>query len=306
MIELRHLRYFVAVAEELHFGRAASRLGISQPPLSQQLRALEEELGAPLLERTSRRVRLTDAGRLLLAEARATLAQADHAVDVVRRVRRGEAGELAIGFAASAPFVTKVSNALFRYRRAYPDVHLRLAELPRDEQLALVASRELDIGFVRGVEKPRLAAPLIAVQFMEEELLVAMRSDHRLAAADGPLRVGELAEVPMVLYQRRLGAGFNEDFDLLCRNAGFEPLVAQEVAGLATLLGLVAAGFGLTVLVRSMSALQLGDLVYRRLDEPEAISRLWLVHRQEPSATCARFLALACDGAPGSDTSPTG
>jgi DNA-binding transcriptional LysR family regulator len=195
MMELRHLRYFVAVAEELHFGRAARRLGISQPPLSQQLRALEQALGAPLLERTSRRVRLTEAGQLFLIEARATLVQAERASDVVRRVSQGEAGELAIGFAPSAPLVTKVASALFRFREAYPSVELQLSELTRLEQVEMVANGQLDLGFIRGLE-PDGTEGLIVSPFLEEEMILALRRDHPLASHPGPLRIAMLAQEP--------------------------------------------------------------------------------------------------------------
>jgi DNA-binding transcriptional LysR family regulator len=291
-MELRHLRYFVCVADELHFGRAAALLGISQPPLSQQIRALEEELGVALFERTSRRVRLTEAGRLFLVEARRTLEQAAHAVEVARRTRKGEVGELSIGFIASVPFVPRVASALFRFRTAYPAVHLNLAEMPRDVQIPSLVERRLDIGFMRG-DKPRGLPPeLIADVFLEEEMIVGMHRDHPLAARKDALRVADLRDEPFVLYEHDFSSGFNDHLFALCRRAGFDPDVVQEASGIATLLGLVAAGFGLTVIGRSLSALHLDNVVYRVLADPDAISRLWIIHHRDPTATARSFTEL--------------
>ena len=290
-MELRHFKYFVGVAEELHFGRAAVRLGISQPPLSQQIRSLEAELGVELFERTSRRVRLTEAGRAFLDEARKTLAQVDHAVATARRADRGEIGELAIGFITSAPLTPLLSTALFDFRTAYPAVHLDLAEMPRANQIERLAERTLDVGFIRGVEPPLLPPTLVASMLLEEDILVAMRADHRLARRD-TLGIADLSDEAFVLYESKLGSGFNEHLTRLCRTAGFEPRVVQEVGALATLLGLVAAGFGVTVLARSLAALHLEDLVYRVLDSPGAISRLWLIHHREVSPACRKLIDI--------------
>lgn len=291
-MELRHFRYFVRVAEELHFGRAAAQLGISQPPLSQQIRALEQELGVDLFERTSRRVRLTEAGELFLEEARRTLEQVEHAAETARRVRMGEIGRLAIGFTASAPFVPMIANALFHYRSTYPSVHMELAEMPPALQIDAVAEGRLHAGFIRSFDPPAMPAGVLATALLEEELLVAMRRDHRLASCAGPLTIAHLEQEPMVLYERRFGAGFNEHIAQLFRAAGQEPNIIQEASGLATLLGLVAAGFGITVLTRSLSALHLDDVTYRPLDEPNAVSRLWLVQHAQPSPACRRFTAI--------------
>lgn len=289
-MELRQLRYFVTVAEELHFGRAAARLGMSQPPLSQQIRALEQELGLSLLERTSRRVKLTEAGRLFLAEARKTLDQAERAAAIAQRARSGEIGELSIGFTASVPFVPQVASALFRFRTAYPAVHLQLNELPRDTQIEALVERQLDLGFIRGVLAPRLPEGLEASLFLEEPLLVAMHEGHRLATMPGPIRIADLEPENFVLYRPELGAGFIEPFMQLCGNAGFRPRVVQEASGSATLLGLVAAGFGITVISRSFGALHLDNVVHRPFADPDAISRLWLVRHRTPSPTCELFI----------------
>ncbi|MBT2189458.1 LysR family transcriptional regulator [Sphingobium sp. H33] len=279
-MDLRQLRYFVRVAEELHFGRAAAQLGISQPPLSQQVRALEEELGLTLLERTSRRVKLTEPGRLFLVEARRTLEQAGRTVEAARRIRLGEVGELSIAFTASVAFVPAVTSALFRFRQSHPNVHLRLQEAARETQIADLAERKLDLGFVRGPDAPHLPAGLVATPFVEEDLLVAMRSDHEFARGDAKIQLAALAAEPFIFYDRMLGSGFNENVFALFRSGGFEPNIVLEASGPTTLLGLVAAGFGMTVVARSLSTLHLDNVSYREIDSPAAVSRLWLVHHQ--------------------------
>lgn len=290
-MDLRHLRYFVRVAEELHFGRAATQLGISQPPLSQQIRALEDELGVALFERTSRRVRLTEAGEIFLPEARKALQQADHAAEVARRAARGEIGELALGLLSSVLFVPAVASALFRFRQAYPAIRLDLRELSLEAQLEALAEGDLDMGFVRSPEPPELSHGLMATLMLEEEMVVAMRRDHPLADR-ATVAVADLAEESFVLYERRLGAGFNEQLIRMCRAAGFEPRVIQESGGIATLLGLVSAGFGITFLARSLSVIHLDSLVYRPLAGNDTLSRLWMIRPIRPSLACRQLQAM--------------
>lgn len=295
-MELRHLRYFVRVAEELHFGRAAAKLGISQPPLSQQIRALEDELGIELFDRTSRRVRLTDAGALFLVEARRTLDQARHAVDVARRIQQGEEGELAIGFASSVPFVPLVSASFARFRAAYPAIHLTLKELGRDGQISELREGQLDLGFIRGIDRPILPGALVSSVVQEEALLVALREDHPLAHPDRALTVSDIGGQPLVMFSRDAGAGFNEQVDLLFARAGQELRVVQEVNGLGSMLGLVAAGLGITVISESLRALKADGVVYRPLAEQGAESRLWLIRGPEPTPIARAFIKMLRDG----------
>ncbi|MET0363354.1 MAG: LysR substrate-binding domain-containing protein [Sphingobium sp.] len=289
-MDLRHLRYFLCVAEEMHFGRAAQRLGISQPPLSQQIRALEDELGVRLFDRTSRRVRLTEAGRLFEPEARQTLTQADRAMETARRAHRGEIGHLRLGFTASAPFVPRVAQALYDFRQSYPDVTLVLQELARDEQIAQVDDGTLDIGILRGFDPPLLPDGMMAQCLLEEGMLLAMRQDHPLATRVTDPAIADLAGEPLVLYGATNGAGFNEHFLSLCAEVGFQPTVAHEASSFATLLGLVAAGFGPTILAGSLARLHVDTLVYRPLATSVA-SRLWMIHKQELSPPARVFKA---------------
>jgi len=294
-MDLRHLRYFLCVAEEMHFGRAAERLGISQPPLSQQIRALEEELGARLFERTSRRVALTEAGRMFLPEARQALAQVERAAQVARLTQRGEMGRLGLGFTASAPFVPRVTEALYSFLQSRPQVELIVKELAHNDQIAGIARGELDLGIVRAFDPPALPPTMVSECLLEEEMLLAMRRDHPLAQRNEDPAIADLATVPLVLYGASSGAGFNEHFFALCEQAGFQPNIALEVSSFATLLGLVAAGFGGTILPQSLARLQVENLIMRRLSAP-VTSRLWMIHSSELSPTALAFKAAMTNG----------
>jgi DNA-binding transcriptional LysR family regulator len=287
-MDLRHLRYFLCIAEEMHFGRAAQRLGISQPPLSKQIRALEEELGVLLFERTSRRVRLTEAGRLFEPEARKALEQADRAAQIARLAHRAEIGRLGLGFTTSGPFVPLVARALHRFRQTYPDVELILREQGRDEQIEGVRSRELDIGIVRDFRNPVLPDGMVAELLQREEMILALRSDHWLARRPEPPRIADLRDEPLVLYGPPNGSGFTEHFEALCEEAGFAPKIAHEARSLATLLGLVAAGFGPTIIAQSMTRLHIDNVVNRRFATPTP-SALWLIHNRDLPPTGAAF-----------------
>lgn len=288
-MDLRHLRYFLCVAEEMHFGRAALRLGISQPPLSQQIRALEEELGVRLFDRTSRRVRLTEAGRLFEPEARQTLVQAERAAQIARMAQRAEIGHLGLAFTTSGPFVPPVARALYRFRQTYPNVELILREQGRDEQVESVRSRQLDLGIVRDYEAPLLPDGMVSQCLLKEEMVLALRADHWLALRAAPPSIADLAEEPLVLYGAPNGAGFTEHFFTLCARAGFAPKISHEARSLATLLGLVAAGFGPTVIAQSMARLHVDNVVNRPFDVP-VMSSLWLIHHEDLSPTGRAFL----------------
>jgi DNA-binding transcriptional LysR family regulator len=287
IMDLRHLRYFMAVAEEMHFGRAAARLGISQPPLSQQIRALEQELGVQLFDRTSRRVRLTTGGELFLPQARQTLLQAERAMLTAKRAQMGEIGHLALGITASAPFVPVVSRALYQFRQIHPEVELRLQEMGRDDQIAAIERDLIDIAIIRDADRPLLPTNLTATRLIEESMVLAVRGDHPLAARAAEPGIPDLRDEPLVLYSTAAGAGFNEHLYRLCQDAGFWPRVVYEASGLATLLGLVAAGFGSTILSQSLARLHVENLVYRQFADLGA-TRLWLIHKATP-APCARM-----------------
>lgn len=292
-MELRHLRYFVHVAEELHFGRAARRLGVSQPPLSQQIQILEQEIGARLFERTNRRVELTEVGRQFLPEVRAALDQVAHAVAVARRAHRGESGEITIGMTASAPFTGSVAKAILTFRQQYPDVRLTMSEMPSPLQLEALAAGSLHVGFIRGAELPDLPVGIEATEIYEDRLVLVMREEHPLAQIGRAITMPELAGESFVFYSRGLGAGFHEQWLALCHRAGFEPKIAQEVHELSTLLGFIAAGLGVSVVAASIQALQVEHVVYRALDAPDAATKMWLTYnKKKATPACQTFINL--------------
>ncbi|EMR0622262.1 LysR family transcriptional regulator [Pseudomonas aeruginosa] len=290
-MELRHLRYFIAVAEELHFGRAAERLGISQPPLSQQIQALEEEIGARLFERTNRRVELTDAGRLFLDESRQVLAQVDKAVLLARRAHLGELGELKIGFTSSAPFTSTIPSSIHAFRKAYPDVHLDLQEMSSRQVLKALLEESLQVGVIRPLALPDAVH---WVELFREPLVAVLRADHPLAAgSEDGLAIAALAEEPFVFFPRSYGTGLYDQVIALTRQAGFSPRIAQEASEAMTIIGLVSAGLGVSILPASFRRTQVDGVVYRTLSDPEATTAVWLVRRQnEGSPLALSFIDL--------------
>ncbi len=285
-MELRHLRYFIAVAEELHFGRAAEQLGISQPPLSQQIQALEEEIGARLLERTNRRVALTAAGQLFLTEARLVLQQVDRAVLLARRAHQGEIGELKIGFTASAPFTSTLPRSILAFRQAYPDVHLELQELSSGQAVEALLEERVEVGLIRPIALPD---SLEAVELFSEPLVAVLRADHPLAESnpDG-LEIAALADEPFVFFPRSYGTGLYNQLIALSRQAGFSPRIAQEAGEAMTIIGLVAAGLGVSMLPASFRRTRVDGVVYRTLLDPGATSSVWLVRRRDEHSPLAQ------------------
>lgn len=259
-MELRHLRYFVAVAEELHFGRAAARLHIAQPPLSQQIRALEGELGGSLFHRTRRRVELTDAGRAFLPEARATLAQAERAREALQEVRTGERGRLAVGFVTSACH-TVLPAAVRDFRARYPNVEVTLHEMTPAAQLDALIRRGIDVGLLRPpVDMEGIATEIV----LHEPLAVAIPAEHPRAKRKG-LRLLDLREEPFILFPRRHGPGLSDVAHEACRGAGFAPRVAHEPNEMQALLAHVASGLGISIVPASIASFHPGAIVYRPL-----------------------------------------
>jgi DNA-binding transcriptional LysR family regulator len=285
-MELRHLRYFIAVAEELHFGRAAQVLGISQPPLSQQIQALEHEVGARLFERTNRRVELSEAGRLFLAEARLVLAQVDKAADVARRAQLGQLGELKIGFTSSAPFNSSIPQAIFAFRQAFPAVHLALQEMSSKEVAEALVDESVQVGIMRPLPLPE---SLVAVELFREPLVAIIRADHPLAVgSEKGLELSALAAEPFVFFPRSYGSGLYAQLINLARQAGFSPLITQEAGEAMTIIGLVAAGLGVTVLPASYQRMRIDGVVYRTLLDAEANTAVWLVQRRDQHSAMAK------------------
>jgi DNA-binding transcriptional LysR family regulator len=290
-IELRHLRYFVAVAEDLHFGKAANRLGISQPPLSQQILALEREIGARLFERSNRRVELTNAGSLFLKEAVEILGKVDSAAALAERIHRGEVGEVKIGFFGSAPFVDEFQRLVFDFRKQHPNVNLVLQEMSTYQQVDAILDGRLHLGFVRPLQ-PR-PTPIQSVKISSERLAVVMRSDHSLASKDHELSVADLASEPLVTYAKSIGSGLYQKIADLCRDAGYSPKVAQEANTTPTMMGLVAAGIGISILPASLERLSFEGLKFVPLRDPGAQTAVLLAKRWDDRSALARHLFQA-------------
>lgn len=262
-MELRHLRYFIAVAEENHFGRAAERLHMAQPPLSRAIRQLEAALGVDLLERTSRRVALTPAGAAYLHEAREVLGAVDAARARARRVADGREGRLTVGCVGSATY--SLLPALARALRAeLPNVEVRFrGEMLAPDQVAALRDGALDLGLLRHTEG--LAPGLRVTVLREDRLLVAVPQDHALATRD-QVAIAELEHEELVLHGGSAGSAMRRLVTSLCEEAGFAAHVAHEVAETSTLLTFVAAGLGIAVVPEPTALLGVPGVVHVPLD----------------------------------------
>ena len=298
MVEIRHLRYFVAVAEELHFGRAASRLHVSQSPLSQQIIQLERELGVELLERTKRRVELTAAGEVYLEEARRVLVSHRRAEEAARRAARGEMGKLILGFAGSAadgvlPSLLKVS------RERLPDLGVELrGEMLSSELVRALDEDEIQIAILlrNSTENPELGVTVVR----QEPFVVALPVEHPLARCR-LLDLRDLSTERFILFPRRRGAVLHDAVINACHNAGFSPTVVQEATELPTQVSLVASGMGVALVPASMRRLRYAGVIYRSLrGRPPAPDTAVAWRRGTQSPMVKAFLQVVGDFAEGS------
>jgi len=296
-MELRHLRYFIAVAEEGHITRAAEKLGMQQPPLSLQIRALEKELNVQLFKRLPRGVELTDAGSAFLERARAILDQVERALATTRRTARGEQGRVAVGFTSSAPFHPFVPRVIRSFREISPLVSLVLEESGSSELVQALHSEEIDAAFIRSPVADVVG--LLVRPILEEEMLVALPDGHPLAAESAALPLAELANETFILYKRPGGPGLYDTIITACRGSGFSPRVGQEAPRIISTLNLVAAGLGVSIVPASLRRLQMDGVLYRRLeDNPQLRAPLILACRRgENSAAVQRFIELVQNSA---------
>ncbi len=289
-MELRHLRYFVAVAEELHFGRAAARLHLAQPPLSRQIRALEDEVGTSLLARTNRRVQLTEAGQIFLEGARRTLAQADAALGDARRAARGEIGPLSLGFVGSATYAV-LPRLLRAFRAAYPDVELHLQSLTSREQVASLRERRIDVGLLRPpVDDPSLALRMI----VREPLLAVLPEAHPLAGRER-VPLAALACEPFILYRRASGPATYDRIVGVCLQAGFSPTIVQETDEMQTMAGLVAGGLGVALMIAPVGAPRNAGVAYKPLEDATPTWEMSLAWRQDNKTAVVRGFLPICE-----------
>ena len=276
-MKLRQLQFFIAVAEELSFSRAAIKLHVAQPSLSTQIKVLEEEVGARLFERDKRHVSLTPAGRRFQQRAISVLSMADSAKSEARSTARGQLGTIALGYTALSMFSTALPHAIRQFRRREPNVVMTLRELTSLEQLHELGERTLDVGVLRKVD---VAAPkgISIVEWYRTPLVAAVPQDHPRAAS-GLLSLNDLKNESFIMYPRGAGTGIYWQVIDLCTAAGFRPRVVREVIESSTIIGLVAAGVGIAIVPADMNSIQFSGVVYRRITDTGAYTALHLAQR---------------------------
>lgn len=293
-MDFRQLRYFVAVAEALSFSEAARKLHVSQPPLSIQIKALEDELGSALLERTRHKVSLTAAGSLFLEKARAALANLDQAREVVKQVASGEAGEIRVAFTASVPMHDPFPRAFQRFRETHRNAMLELVHMSTGQQLQQIEHGEIDVGFLRPSPQFRPPATITVREVLADRLVVVVPLSHRLAGNAGQaVNIAELSGEPFLLFPRGLGCGLFDHVTTLCNRAGFAPKTVQEAREATTIIGLVASGAGVAVLPEIYGRTGIPGVAYLPLEGPDAASRVLMAHRAEAlSPIMERFVGF--------------
>lgn len=292
MIDLRLLRQFVAVAEELHFHRAAARLHMSQPPLTAAIRRLEDALGSELIVRGNRTLGLTVAGQTLLVEARATLQQAEQALQRTREAAAGHCGSLRVGYVGSALY-GRLPGLIRHFRQQYPQVQLHLHEATSRQQQQWLREQRIDVGVLI---PPIPAAELLLHDFDHDRLAIALPRAHALADA-AQVRVAMLADEPFVSWPAGEGIGFHAQVLGLCTAAGFTPHVVQEAQGMHAVLSLVAVEAGVAIVPASMASFRPEEIVYRELEGDAARFALqFCVRSQQPSPVLGNFLQAATSG----------
>ncbi len=287
MTELRQLRYLVTVAEEGNLTRAAERLGIQQPPLTRQIRLLEEDWGVPLFERHPRGMRPTEAGRVAIEAARDVLERAGRLGQTARRAARGEQGRLAIGYTSSGAFNPFVSQQIRAFREARPGVLLALAEDGTPELAQALRDERLDAAFVRSTSSD--TSGLLLEPLFEEPMVAALPPGHPLAG--WPIALSALAGETFDFYRRPTGPGLYDAILSACYAAGFSPIVAQEAPRMSSTLGLVAAGLGVSIVPASMQRMNVEGVAFAGLEDAAGLTAPMLLatRRREPSGLVASF-----------------
>lgn len=289
-MELRHLRYFVAVAEERNFTRAAARFGIGQPPLSQQIKDLESEVGVQLFRRLPHGAELTPAGEAFLDKTRSVLSGAQQACVAAKRAARGESGQLRLGFTGSAAFNPVVPGTIRSFTRDYPGVQLSLVETNSRCLVDGLLEGEIDAAFIRHDAHDRDGLRMRKVA--EEPMLIVLPSDHR-SAARRRLPLEELAAEPFILYPRSMGPELHDAITGACRAAGFEPVIGQDAPQMSSIINLVATGAGVSVAPASLSRIAVEGVRYLAIDGTAPVARLTLAWRRDTRTTTLKnFLTL--------------
>jgi DNA-binding transcriptional LysR family regulator len=290
-MELRHVRYFLAVAEERNFTRAAARVGIGQPPLSQQIKDLEAEVGTNLFQRLPQGAELTEAGRAFLEMVKGFPAQAERAVRAAQRAARGESGTLRVGFTGSAVFNPVVAGAVRKFRRAYADVELSLVEVNSVGLISGLVEGTLDAVFLR----PGTAgSEELHLRLLSEEPMLAVLPASHAAAKDEEVHLARLRSDPFILTPRSVGSTLFDTVIAACRKAGFEPVLGQTAPQIGSVINFVAAELGVSLVPASMRAVKVPGVVYREVSGAAPVARLSLATRRgDTSPVLRNFVARA-------------
>lgn len=298
MVEVRQARYFIAVAEELHFGRAAERLNMSQPPLSQAILQLERQLGASLLTRSSRSVLLTDAGKLFLDECRLLVQASERAEEVAARAKSGMAGTLRIGSVTSA-FDRVLPDVLERFRGDWPDVELQVSEIDTHHGRERLLRRELDVAIIR---QPGSDRGLRSVPLRRDRFVVALPAAHPLATQQGPVDLSQFKNDAWVWLPRAISPDYHDEMVAACRQAGFSPQAKHFANSIQSQLAMVGCGLGVTLAPNSSIGAAHGGFVARDLSKRVDLVELSFVSRAGGSETIAEhFIECAQKTAGGRD-----
>jgi DNA-binding transcriptional LysR family regulator len=291
-IELRQLRYFVAVAEEMHFGRAALRLNMTQPPLSQTIQALEAALGTALFARTKRSVSLTPAGSALLPEARRLLQQAEALPALVQRAASGESGRLALAFISSADY-SVLPPLLREFRHSFPQVQIDLHEATSDVQLEQLTQGTIDAGLLIPPLPDKLKAVLEYMPVLREPLILAAPEGTMALQGRPSADLAALTDLPLIIFPRRLAPAFHDAILACFHESGVTPQIGQEAIQMQTIIGLVSAGMGIALVPQSVSNLKRSGVEYKPLAKPTALVETGLAWRRDnPSPVLIAFLDL--------------
>ncbi|MGG0277984.1 LysR substrate-binding domain-containing protein [Bacillus rhizoplanae] len=285
-MDIRKMRYFIMVAEELNFSRAAERLRMAQPPLSQEIRKLEEELGVQLFHRTKRMVELTDAGKIFLEGSQQTLFQLERAIKETQLAAEGKIGNLIIGFVDSTEIVIEVLN---KFRERFPKIHLILREMTTEQQLKALYEKQIHIGFIRSKQNNEILSSEVC---SEESLRLVLHQDHPFASLpEIPLQL--LIDEPFILFPRHLGPNFYDLIISYFRDHGVSLKVVQEAIQMQTIVNLVATGMGVSVVPSSVESYKRSGVIYKKIQETTPKVNLYVGWRQdEKSAVIDHFLTV--------------
>jgi DNA-binding transcriptional LysR family regulator len=284
-MELRHLRYFLAVADELNFRRAAERIGIAQPPLSSQIHDLESELGVQLFRRVPKGAELTEAGVAFLGEVPAVFEQVERAVRLAQRGGRGEVGQLRVGYTGSAAFNEIVPTALRNFRRTYPEVELNLEELNTPPLLDRLSHNRLDAVFIRPSKEPPAGVNLLSLP--SEGMMVVVPAEHRLARSYA-VELKALAGEPLIMFSRSLGPALFDEVIGTCRSVGFEPVIGQVAPQITSIANLVAVELGVSIVPARMANAAVPGVVFLPITGVAPVARLGLATRLDDRSVITR------------------